>query len=691
MHLMTRYPAMIIRGPSEDRLSATNIQDHTMYIETDTNLFYFWHEGEGWMEHHASTSGIATPTIYLYKSDTDYIAQGESHEPISSNTDFATVFQAAINSITPAGTPTLIQFGTGDFVLNSQVSIANTAVGNIHLRGAGMGLTRINIGSGFNGVASGTIAIRIGNIPTPAAGNIGTLTVNCTARSLNCTMSTTDAAKFVLDDYVLLRSLAVFSTAPSAGAKQGEIHQVVGVNTGTGVVTFDTPTWNSYTTANTATLVKETFLTHIKISELEIVKGSGLTSGVNGVMFLTCQMIDDLQIENVGIVNSITNFYSGIAIDSCINSTCHGVRLIQTPSNTYNNQYGLSIGSCSQNISISDCHAFGRWRHPFECANGKTTIGYEGAIRAVNVSNCTAQGTEIGAFDTHPDGEYISFSNCSVLGTTSTTGFVGFEIRTRYTTLTGCSVAGANTRGIQLSGLAHDCQIVACSVYNCLQRGISIVADATPTPGVLRTTISGCDTSENTGEGIRLEKGCDYTRIVGNVCNNNTNTGIYIVDSDYVSVTNNVSTNNGNRGIFLNPATVNMNNVIVADNHLTGNANPTILITEATGTFRGNSILRNNLPAGPYNPIGTITTPWPAATGDLTNLAAAQAAPTSAAVYTVRWTPKTIVISGGTMSSPIEINGSSTGLNSGMFKLGIGETIKVTFSVAPTVAVVRAE
>lgn len=685
MHLMTRYPAMIIRGPSEDRESATNIPDHTMYIETDTNLFYFWHEGEGWMQHHVSMN--APHTIFIYKSDaTHYIAQTVSTgQAIANDTDFATVFQAAINSITPAGTPALIFFGTGDFVLNSAVSIPSTAIGNIHLRGCGIGLTRIAIGPGFNGVASGTNAIRIGNIPTPVAGQIGTLTANCSARSLNCTMSSADAAKFAIGDYVLLRSLAVFSTAPSAGAKQGELHQVVAVNTGTGIVTFDTPTWATYTTANTATLVKETFLSHIKISELEIVKGSGLTTGVNGVMFLACQMIDDLQIENVGLVDSITNFYSGISVDSCINSTIHGVRLIQTPNNTYNSQYALAIAGCSQNISISDSHSFGRWRHAFECVNGRTTIGYEGNPRAIQVSNCTAQGSEVGAFDTHPDGEYISFSNCSVLGTTQTTGNVGFEIRTRYTTLTGCSVMGANSRGIQLSGAADDCQIVGCSVKGCLFRGISLNTDD---GGVLRTTIVGCDCSDNGGEGIRLEKGCDYTTITSNTCNNNGpgSTGIYIVDSDHLRITNNVSTNNGNRGILLNPATVNMNNCIVENNDFTGNTNGPVQILEATGLLRGNTILRNNLP---YNPVGNVATPWPTS-GDLLNIASLQAAPTTATIYTVRWSPKTIVISGGT-SVTIDINGSATGLTAGVFKLGIGETIKVTFTGTPTVAVVRAE
>jgi hypothetical protein len=675
---------------------ATNLDGLTdVVLASPSNDQVLKYNGTNWINATSPGGGgaaaIPVPTIFLYKSGGNYVAQTASTgATISSNAVFATVFQAAINSISPAGTPTLIQFAAGDFVLDSSVTIPNTAVGNIHLRGCGIGLTRIAIGSGFNGVAANTIAIRIGNIPTPVAGNIGTLTVNCNARDTTCTMSTTDAAKFAVGDYVLLRSNALFSTAPNAGAKQGEIHQVINVNAGTGVVTFDTLAFNTYTTANTATLVKETFLQHIKISELEIVKGPGLTAGATAeVIFVACQMIDDLQLENVGLVDSVTDFYSGISLDSCINSTCRGIRMIQTPTNTYNEQYGLAIEAASQNISISDCHAFGRWRHPFEACNGRTTTGYEGNPRGVLVSNCTSSGSEYASFDTHPDGEYIHFSNCSVMGT-QTTGRIGFEIRTRFSTVTGCSISGSVTRGIAVSGLAHDCQITSCSLHNCTQSAIRLVNDG---GGVLRTTIMGCNAGDNRDEGIRLDSGCDYTSIVGNTCNNNGNTGIYIVDCDHVCITNNSSVNNANRGILLSAATRNMSNITVENNDVTGNTGslPYVQISEAGGfQVRGNTIVRNN---SAYNPVGNVTNPWPLAGGDLLNVTAPSspsAVPTSNAVYTVRQSPKTIIISDGTVSQ-IDINGTKCGQIAGIFKLGIGETIKVTLTVNPTVAAVRAE
>ena len=97
------------------------------------------------------------------------------------------------------------------------------------------------------------------------------------------------------------------------------------------------------------------------------------------------------------------------------------------------------------------------------------------------------------------------------------------------------------------------------------------------------------------------------------------------------------------------------------------------------------SVVINN--AG-YNPVGDIPDPWPASGGDLTNdVTAGSPNPQSGTVYTVRHSPKTIVVTGGDLSQ-ITINGVDTGLTAGVFKLGIGETIAVTYdTLLPTSAI----
>jgi parallel beta helix pectate lyase-like protein len=108
------------------------------------------------------------------------------------------------------------------------------------------------------------------------------------------------------------------------------------------------------------------------------------------------------------------------------------------------------------------------------------------------------------------------------------------------------------------------------------------------------------------------------------------------------------------------------------------------LVSSGTPVSAGVDAVIVNNPG--INPVGNVNHPWPAS-GDLTNqVPGGSAHPHSGVVYTVRQSPKTILVSGGTVSQ-IAINGLSTGLTAGLFKLGIGETIAITFGIAPAAAV----
>jgi hypothetical protein len=83
-----------------------------------------------------------------------------------------------------------------------------------------------------------------------------------------------------------------------------------------------------------------------------------------------------------------------------------------------------------------------------------------------------------------------------------------------------------------------------------------------------------------------------------------------------------------------------------------------------------------------YNPLGAIALPW-LPNGALTNAGGGSANPVSGRLYTIRQSAKTIIITGGA-GTQIAIDGTATGLSGGVFKLGIGETITVTYSSVPT-------
>jgi hypothetical protein len=92
------------------------------------------------------------------------------------------------------------------------------------------------------------------------------------------------------------------------------------------------------------------------------------------------------------------------------------------------------------------------------------------------------------------------------------------------------------------------------------------------------------------------------------------------------------------------------------------------------------SVIVNNLG---YNPVGSISNSWPLNGTDLTNrVPSGSAAPQSGRVYIIRNTPKTIIITGGNVSQ-IRINGADAGSIAGTYKLGVGETIAVTYTSPP--------
>ncbi len=92
-----------------------------------------------------------------------------------------------------------------------------------------------------------------------------------------------------------------------------------------------------------------------------------------------------------------------------------------------------------------------------------------------------------------------------------------------------------------------------------------------------------------------------------------------------------------------------------------------------------------------YNPLGVIANPWPSSGTDLTNqTVAGTGAPISGTQYSVRHTPKTIVMSGGDVAG-IRIDGADAGSKAGALKLGVGETIAIFYNTLPPTTVVFAE
>ena len=179
--------------------------------------------------------------------------------------------------------------------------------------------------------------------------------------------------------------------------------------------------------------------------------------------------------------------------------------------------------------------------------------------------------------------------------------------------------------------------------------------------------------------------------ILGNVCISNSNAGIFLADWTFGTgcqrciISKNICKDDGTgvnpttlaaqtqqHGIYLYQHT---NNCLVTENLCSGNAQTQINVNPTSLVAFDANVVRNN-PG--VNPAGVLVLPLAAVQGST------PAVPVSGTVYPNRsHYDVTVAVSGGTVSQ-IALGGTNTGLTSGAFRLAPGQTITITFSVAPT-------
>jgi len=297
-------------------------------------------------------------------------------------------------------------------------------------------------------------------------------------------------------------------------------------------------------------------------------------------------------------------------------------------------------------------------------------------------------------FDTHDPAENVSYVGCVAIGGVpepppADQVVAGFQMRGANSSIVGCSVLQAVGKGIMIfEGKGNprfhtgsDGAMITGNLITGVQSiagtlGIGIHLDSS---GTSRHTITGNVIKQCEGSAIRGEGGNNDVVVSGNVIDG---TNVVVPDASIVFHSAERITITGNK--ILNNQTGNpigmkgsSKDWHIADNSFTQNNNDSPAPLSIDSTVINNS---------GYNPIGTIANPW-RTTGDLTNDGGGSADPLSGRLYTVRQSPKTIIIADGAVTQ-IAIDGAPIGLSAGVFKLGIGETIAVTYSSVPTSKVV---
>jgi hypothetical protein len=176
-----------------------------------------------------------------------------------------------------------------------------------------------------------------------------------------------------------------------------------------------------------------------------------------------------------------------------------------------------------------------------------------------------------------------------------------------------------------------------------------------------------------------------YTRLGDCLFRNNTGPGIYSDAKIGCLIHDSVFVNSGGAQTY-GVQMVNGSEFDIHDNRISAHTVAPLLLAGALTRVHNNT---------GYNPRGNIATPYSAAAGPLDDAAKAQAFPTSATLYTVRFSPKLIVIGGGTITN-VQIDGIATGQAGAgspatAYRLEPGQTFLCTWTVQPTINGVWAE
>jgi Right handed beta helix region len=595
-----------------------------------------------------------------------YVVAPSLGPPDCRDADFTDI-QTAINALPPGGGKVFVKAGT--FVIAHTILIQQ---GNVHIQGEGMGITNI--------VADQTMtASPAFQVYNPQAGNPLPLLVDSSRGDTAVTLSPPNAATLALgDDILLFSNKPVDAEDPRKHA--GEVKQVTAIDVVTGVITFDDQIFDTYRLADAAAMARITMLRNITLSDLSVTTMAPFYTANAGFTFF--RFVENLQVERVEVHHA---YVSGVQLLSVRNSNIsdcyvHHIRDKQPAANVH---YGITVSAASQNVSITGCR-FSHTRHAVTTGGSSGTLE-NGIQRNIIVSNCTSMAADTAHFDTHDPAENVSYVGCVAIGgVPAAQEVIGFQMRGANSSIVGCSVLQAVGKGILIFEGTGNPQFHAGSdgatITGNMIAGVKSVAGALgigihlDSSGTSRHTITGNVIKQCEGSAIVGQGGNSDVVVSGNVIDG-TNTAvpdgsIVFHSAQRVTITGNKILNNqtgspiGMKG--------SSGNWIIAGNFFAQNNN------NSPASLSADSTVINN-PG--YNPVGIIANPWHPS-GALTNDGGGSADPVSGRLYTIRQSPKTIIISGGAVTQ-LAVDGTPTGLTAGVFKLGIGETIAVTYSSTP--------
>ena len=231
------------------------------------------------------------------------------------------------------------------------------------------------------------------------------LSANASEGAYSVVVTAGQGSKFSAGDYVLLTSEDIYNY-PIASVKRGEIKQVQSVATDT--VTFRESLYESYTTANTATLRKLSLINNLVLDNVNII-GSNIENHLN--IGLSINYANNLQVINSSFTN---NDLYNLALYNTINFSIQnnnfdGVRYTGTGVSFY----GVVLLNCTQWGQVSNNRGQ-ELRHLVTTTSSASYYGqpYFITVDNNNMRNAMASDAYASwAYENHGFGRWIIWSN----------------------------------------------------------------------------------------------------------------------------------------------------------------------------------------------------------------------------------------------------------------------------------------
>lgn len=520
----------------------------------------------------------------------------------------------------------------------------------------------------------------------------------------------------VADDYVLLSSTARSLNQPGF---DGEINRVLSV-TGVAPYTINLlyPIYVTYNTADTAKISEITPVKNVNIIG-GLIQGTGLDN-VSAIRFsygISC-LVRDTKFDKIAL----------FAIELYNSSNCLVDHVEVNRSNQAGIGYGVVINAASS-FNIVQNSRFLYCRHGVaHTGYGASDIGFS---TYTTVNKCTFLGGTNHCLDAHEGyGNDLQVTDCILL---PADGYDGIYYGGNKLVVSNCRAYNASCFVQERGTGVREVYVSNCYTYSCyygVHLGTStalttvivdgltmkggscllyIQAGAATTDIVVESSIiegTGADASNM----IDIKPDCRSIRFINNRIVDGGRAGMTISGASYGEIRgNNINgcsaRNDGwtevESGIYLDVCT----NLIITDNYIANSSGHQEEGIYENGACDYNDISHNNVtgngthqiyPVGThdkihqntgYNPIGNIATPYSVAAGFLTDVAGAQAFPTTATNYTVGQSPKLITIYGGTITS-VSINGVATGqagaASFAAYRLEPEQILNVVWTIQPS-------